>query len=826
MTTVGSLDVLIGANISNLSSGLRQADRMLEGFSGGVGQRLTRLGQGVQGVGQQMTLMTAPLLAIGGVGINAASEFESVMAEIEARTGSTGDEMALISDYALQMGSDTAFSAQEAAEAMLQLLTSGQSVEEALITLPAVLDAAAASGEDLGGTADAVTDIMAAFGLPVESAAAVVEALATAAGASSASMGDLAAGFANVGPVAANFGLSVDDTAAALAILAENGIKGAEAGTALKSMLLQMSQDTDTVQGAWETLGTSMYDAEGNMRDLGTVLEEIGTALEGMPVEQQNQVMQDLAGSYGIVALSALTGSISLEDMRAAMDGSAGAAEVAAARMDTLAGATDSAMGSVETLMITALTPLMEDHLKPLVQQFTEVVNQVTAWASANPELAGNIALVSTALVGLGPLLFVAGTLISAVGTAVTLATTALGLILSPVVLLAAGMAAVLVAGGTLDDFLADVGALGGQAGEGLGLVADGVERLLAGDLSGLDVMRDGFTLIGNAVIGLPVSLIENLATAVGNLIGIDVGAGLAAWGPTLETAGMALSIMLDRIKRGLETFVLGVRIEIGEFLSTFRQQVMDASGGRLDIAPDLNIDLAGVEAKMRALQIGEQLNTALSAQLAEQRLDLGQILTFETASDVVSAPLGQLFSAPGVAENLSVEARNTIQRALELAASAGDEAAFNALADVGLELGIDVASLEVQLQNSIDEATARTYEAALLADITVYPNRVDVSPVLAQIAADLGGGQGGGPGWVDPFQRGMASGGDVFRDGLYYLHAGERVSNRAAERDRGRDGGRSGGNTTTVINAYGESPYELARMTDKARRRSGASYG
>ncbi len=268
----------------NLTPGLQKAESGLHNLGGkvsGVGDKMTSFGR-------TFAPISLALGAMGAAGIKTASDFDGAMAEISARTGVVGEDLEAVRQFALKMGADTAFSAQEAAAGLLELLSSGQSVEEAMQTLPTVLDMAAASGEALGFSADALTDIMAAFGLEIEDATDVANSLARAAGASSADIASLALAFGNVGPVAKQFGMDVNQTAATLALLAENGIKGAEAGTALKSMLLNMTRDTEEVAGAWNELGTSFYDAAGNARDLDKVIADIKIGLEGMPIERQN----------------------------------------------------------------------------------------------------------------------------------------------------------------------------------------------------------------------------------------------------------------------------------------------------------------------------------------------------------------------------------------------------------------------------------------------------------------------------------------------------------------------------------------------------------
>ncbi|MBK9751808.1 MAG: phage tail tape measure protein [Chloroflexi bacterium] len=415
------------------------ATARLSAFESGLDRlagRLTQFGGQLQSAGTQIGLMVAPLVAFGAQGVSVAATFEQAMATISARTGLAGDSLEEIRTLALQMGADTSFSAQQAADAFLELLSSGQSAEEAIATLPAVLDAAAASGEDLGSAADDVTNILAAFRMPVTRARTVVNALSRAAGASSATMSDLGDAFANVGGVAAEFGLSVDETAAIFAVFAENGIKGSDAGTQLRSMLLNMARNTESVNDAWTALNSSLYDAQGNMRPLPQILGEIIQSSSQMTDEERIRAFTDLAGSYGILGMSALTTTDSLNPMFAAMEMSADAADVAAARMGTFAGATESLRGSIETLQIEALTPLMENTLTPLVGDLTDTVNRVTEWAKANPQLTstiakivGIVALFAGGLVILGTVIGAAGTVLSAFGTVIGLVGGAIGLL-------------------------------------------------------------------------------------------------------------------------------------------------------------------------------------------------------------------------------------------------------------------------------------------------------------------------------------------------------------------------------------------------------------
>lgn len=405
----------------------RQAGNAFRRFGGTV----QRAGDSIAGLGGQLMLLTAPIAAIGAIGLKSFGDFDAIMAEIAARTGATAEQMDAVQAKAIEMGQETASSATQAGDAMLQLLASGFGLEQTFAALPAVLDAAAAGGLDLGYTADVVTDALAMWGLEAEDARQVSDALARGASASSAEIGDLAQGLGNVGPIAASFGISLDDTVAILAAFSERGIKGAEAGTQLRSMLTNMTRDTEDVTGLWDELGISMFDATGKMRPLDQVLGELRVALAGMTDEERIHVIKTLGGAYGQMGLDILTSSDALSDMTALMNEQADAATVAEARLNSLPGVVGQLRSSFETLLITGLGPSIEEGLKPLIRQVTQFLNQATEWVKANPEITATLVKVGAALVALGPVMLVAGKAVAALGAAFALLTSPIGIVIA-----------------------------------------------------------------------------------------------------------------------------------------------------------------------------------------------------------------------------------------------------------------------------------------------------------------------------------------------------------------------------------------------------------
>ena len=201
--TVADIQVILGANITafqnNMNSAVSTVQR-LQGFMTAAGTALT--------VG-----LTVPIVAMGKASVDAASNFDQSMANIRAITGATGSEMQAMSKLALQLGADTTFSATESAEAMLELLKAGLSVEQVMGGgLKGALDLAAAGGIELSDAAIVASTALNAFrkdGLSVSDAADI---LAGAANASAASVSSLQLGLSQVSAIASGVGLSFADT--------------------------------------------------------------------------------------------------------------------------------------------------------------------------------------------------------------------------------------------------------------------------------------------------------------------------------------------------------------------------------------------------------------------------------------------------------------------------------------------------------------------------------------------------------------------------------------------------------------------------------------
>lgn len=436
-------------DVSGVGSAMQQAQNSIRtGLSGissaisGIGDRISSIGDTFSRLGGAISVFSAPLAIAGGVGLKTAADFDDLMKQIELFGNVAPEQLDTVRKFALKMGADTKFSSADAASALLELLKSGQSLEEAMTSLPRVLELATVGNLGLANASGVVTSALAIFGLNAQDAARVSDVLARAAGASRADVNTLGQALVNVGPGVRDFKLSIEDTAAILAIFSQNGIEGSEAGNQLRSMLTNLSRPTDDVQEAFDRLGVSLFDSNGQSRDFNTIIKEMNDALSDLSDRDRIQITQTLAGSFGVVGLKALVAAGSLEEMKASMNGQKSAAEIAAAMMETFKGKVESLMGSIDTFMNVSMTPFMNDIGGPLVDRITEVVNRLTAWAEANPELTKQIVSVLSVVAALGPTLLVVGRIMGAIGPLVGALGSVIGALASPIGLVVAAVGA------------------------------------------------------------------------------------------------------------------------------------------------------------------------------------------------------------------------------------------------------------------------------------------------------------------------------------------------------------------------------------------------
>lgn len=366
---------------------------------------------------------------VGGfaLAVNAAKDFEQSLANVKAAGGKQAfDQMEAIRAKALQLGADTSFSSIEAANAMEVLIKAGLSVNDVLNgAADAAVALAAAEGVTIPEAAEIAAVAMTAFNLKAEQMPQIANKISQAASATKMDMKDFSYAMNQAGAVSKLVGLSFDDMTLAITAMGKAGIVGSDAGTSLKTMLMNLQPATGPQREEFERLGLTVdgvnnkfFTAEGRIRSMTEIAGVLAEATAGMSEQQKIASLEILFGSDAIRAAAIVSeqGAQGMRNLTAEMASQLSVAEKAKVKQDTLSGAMEKMKGSIETAAIQFGTAFI-----PIMRQVAGAIEKVADWFSKlSPEtqqLIGWILLGSTALLGFG---FVVAKVVSVVSNIAT----------------------------------------------------------------------------------------------------------------------------------------------------------------------------------------------------------------------------------------------------------------------------------------------------------------------------------------------------------------------------------------------------------------------
>lgn len=299
-------------------------------------------GEKIESFGKKMSIVSGGVAGIGAAAIKTASDFDSSMSNVQAISGASGNEMEKLRDKAREMGEKTKFSATEAGDAMSYMAMAGWKTNDMLNGIEGIMTLAAASGEDLASTSDIVTDAMTAFGLSADGTTKIVrdglekevsnashfaDILAAASSNANTNVSLLGESFKYAAPVAGALGYSAEDTAVALGLMANSGIKASMGGTALRSMLTNLSKPTDQIGDAMDYLGISMQNSDGSMKTLMEVMEDLRSSFGScqMPMDEFQKELEDVNNKFESGELTEKRYNKAVEDLTEKAYGAEGA---------------------------------------------------------------------------------------------------------------------------------------------------------------------------------------------------------------------------------------------------------------------------------------------------------------------------------------------------------------------------------------------------------------------------------------------------------------------------------------------------------------------
>lgn len=308
--------------------------------------------------------------------ISTAADFEASMSKVGAVSRATPAEMDALTASARELGATTAWSAMQVAEAEKYLAMAGFSVQENIAALPAVLNMASAGATELGQAADISSDILSAFGLQASQMPRVADALTATFTSSNTSLELLGETMKYVAPAAEKAGTSLEETAAMAGLLGNVGIKGSQAGTALRSMLNGLAAPSSEASKAMAKLGIETMDAAGNLLNPISIMEDMANATESMGSAQKMAFVKMVFGTEAMSAVLSLfdqAGSGGIAEYAKQLSEAGTASEIAARQNDNLSGDMKSLNSATESLQIT-VGSLLLPAMRGAAQATTAVV--------------------------------------------------------------------------------------------------------------------------------------------------------------------------------------------------------------------------------------------------------------------------------------------------------------------------------------------------------------------------------------------------------------------------------------------------------------------
>lgn len=333
--------------------------------------------------------------------VTIAGDFQAAMSNVEALSGATAGELQQLSDKAKEMGAETKFTAKDSADAFGYMALAGWQTESMLEGIEPVLNLAAAANMDLAQASDIVTDYLTAFGLTAKDAAGFTDQMAYAMSRSNTNVVQLGEAYKNSAATAKSMGYSVEDTTAAIMVMANAGVKGGEAGTALNAIMTRLATNTKDCADALSGYGVQVYDSQGNMNSLSSILNGISGIWQDLTDQEQANLAKVIAGQHQYSALqtimsgcseAAAQGGQSFNDYAAALaDCSGTAGKMANTMLDNMNGKLVIMQSSYDALKTTIGEQFIPE-MEGLYDIGADVFSVLNDFVKANPALVKAIA--------------------------------------------------------------------------------------------------------------------------------------------------------------------------------------------------------------------------------------------------------------------------------------------------------------------------------------------------------------------------------------------------------------------------------------------------
>ena len=411
-TLVKELKVRISADTNGFKGALNgisgDISRVSKDFEG-----LKKAGEGISSVGKKLTAgLTLPIVGIAAASTKTAGDFEAAMNQVSAISGATGKDLQSLEDLAKNMGATTKFSASESAEALTYMGMAGWKTEDMLSGLPGVLNLAAAGGTDLATTSDIVTDGLTSMGLTAKDTDKFVDIMAATCSNANTNIELMGETLKYVGPVAGSLGIEMDDLSVAIGLMGNAGLKGSNAGTALRAGLTNLVKPTKEMANAMKKYGVELVTNKDGSVDLMGTMQNLRTVLGDLDQTTQAQALSTIFGKEAMSGWASIVNA-SESDFNKLTEAIANSDGVAQSMSDTMMQGMNGALTEMKSAL-EGVAITIGERLTPFIEKLADGISKVCNWFNNLSPATQTIIMAIAGLVAcIGPLLILVGSGIS-----------------------------------------------------------------------------------------------------------------------------------------------------------------------------------------------------------------------------------------------------------------------------------------------------------------------------------------------------------------------------------------------------------------------------
>lgn len=531
-SVIGNLRVNLGLDTAAFQSGLRQ-----------VNKSLARMADTMKSVGRSMSVgLTAPLTGFSALSVRAAGDFEASMNRVQAATGATQAEFDAMRQAARDMGKETQFSAIESADAIEVLAKNGLDTSQIFGgALKASMLLAASAGTDIANAGDIATDVMLQFGKQAKDLIPVVDGINGVLIASKFGIDDYRLALAQAGGVAGGLGVSFDDFNASIAGTSALFASGSDAGTSFKTFLTRLVPASGPAADAMKKLGLEFFRADGSMKSMAEVAQELKEGLDGLSDEARNEALSTIFGTDALRTAIGLAeqGADGIDKLKASI-GNVSAEEQAAARMKGWNGELKKLGNAIKELQIAIGDSGLLEWASNAVRWLSQLVAKLS---ESNPELLKWGVIIGGVAAALGPMLLGLGALAAGVPvvvaglSAIVAAFAALSAPVAAAIAAISGAAMLITANwdsvgpfftdlltGIKNVFVGLMKTLAGIVNGDMLLMVDGIKQAWSGLQEFFQTLWDGITGVFTAAWEKIKPIVDALASGIEAMKGVRDG--------------------------------------------------------------------------------------------------------------------------------------------------------------------------------------------------------------------------------------------------------------------------------------------------------------